>query len=230
MVDFLLIHGGAHGSWCWERVIPHLQASHHTRRVFANDLAADAQAAVDKPKAEITNSDYVEGVIRKIRELGLNDIILVGHSMAGITIPEVCHRLPDRIKRVVYITTSNPLVGQSIVDLMAHPLSPKSRNVGFDEMFCNDLDEESARWLKSHLQDDPPLPVRDRVNYCALPDGIPSTYIVCLKDGALPVEYQREQAANAGADEVVELDAGHSAFLSQPVALAELLLHCAQRE
>lgn len=227
MIDFLLIHGGAHGSWCWEPLIPHLKVSSHTRKTFAADLALNALEVVDKPKSAITNSDYVDGVVHKILELDLNNIVLVGHSMAGITIPEVCHRIPDRIKRVVYVTTSNPLVGQSIVDLMAHPLSPKSRNVGFDEMFCNDLSEESALWLKRQLQDDPPLPVRDKVRYCTLPAGIPSTYIVCLKDQALPVEYQQEQAANAEVDEVVELDAGHSAFLSQPEALAKLLLQAA---
>lgn len=224
MTDYLLIHGGAHGSWCWERVTPYLESSSNTRKVFACDLFTDAQAAVAKPKPEITNSDYVEGVIKKVNELGLSDLVIVGHSMAGITIPEVCHRIPSKVKRVVYITTSNPKVGQSIADLMEHPLSPKSRKVGFDDMFCNDLNEESANWLKSNLQDDPPLPVLDKVKYCELPRGVASTYIICTKDLALPIEYQREQAANAKVDEVVELNAGHSAFASEPKALSELLL------
>jgi pimeloyl-ACP methyl ester carboxylesterase len=227
MTDFLLIHGGAQGSWCWEKVIPRLKESAGTREVFASDLCSDAQAALNKPKPEVTNSDYVEGVLRKIHDMRQQDIVIVGHSMAGITIPEVCHRAEARIKHVVYVTASNPLVGQSIADLMQHPLSPLSRNVDFDEMFCSDLDEDSANWLKSNLQDDPPLPFTDKVEYCALPRGMPSTYILCMKDRALPVQYQREQAANAQVDEVIELDAGHSAFASQPEALSELLLRYA---
>lgn len=227
MVDFLLIHGGAHGSWCWERLIPHLQASPKTRTVFANDLFLDAQAAVNKPKAEITNTDYVEGVVRKIQELDLNNIIVVGHSMAGITVAEVCHRVPERIKHVVYLTTTNPLPGQSILDVMQHPLSPQSRNASVDEMFCNDLDEQTAQWLKSHLQQDPPLPITNQVSYCHLPESISGSYIVCLQDMALPAAFQREQAANAGIDDIVEIDAGHSAFLSQPEALATILLRYA---
>lgn len=113
------------------------------------------------------------------------------------------------------------------MDLMSHPLSPKSRNVSFDAMFCIDLGEASVNWLKRNLQEDPPLPVQDKVKYCALPDGVPSTCIVCKKDQAPPAEYQYEQAANADVDEMIELDAGHSAFASEPQKLSELLLQYA---
>jgi len=225
--DYFLIHGGAHGPWCWEKVAPYLEASSRVGTVVASDLLADAQAAVGKPKQDITNSDYVEGVIQRIADLDLENLLLVGHSMAGITIPEVCHRIPGRIKRVIYLTTSNPPVGQSIADLMRHPLSPLSRNIDFDGMFCNDLDAETAAWLKGNLRDDPPLPFTDKVKYCALPTGIASTYVICTNDLALPVAFQREQAENARADELVEFHSGHSAFASRPKALAELLLQYA---
>lgn len=227
MVDFLLIHGGAHGAWCWQKVIPVLESDKRTRHIFACDLADNAQEATGKVKAEITNTDYVTGVVKKIEELDLRDLIIVGHSMAGLTIPEVCHRVPERIHRVIYLTTSNPGVGQSIADLMEHPLSPLSRGLGFDEMFCNDLDEETANWLKSNLQEDPPQPYSDVVKFCALPDGMPSTYIICTQDQALPVAYQQEQAVRAQVDEVIELESGHSAFASRPEALASLLLRYA---
>jgi hypothetical protein len=41
---------------------------------------------------------------------------------------------------------------------------------------------------------------------------------------ALPPALQREQARNAEVDEIVSLDAGHSAFASRPKELADLLL------
>jgi hypothetical protein len=110
---------------------------------------------------------------------------------------------------------------------MAHPLSPLSRKIGFQDMFCNDLDESTAHWLLSQLQDDPPLPFHDKVRHCVLPDGLPSTYVICTNDQALPVPFQREQALNAHVDEVLEFDAGHSAFASRPQALAQLLLRYA---
>ena len=51
----------------------------------------------------------------------------------------------------------------------------------------------------------------------------PSTYIVCAQDGAIPAQLQRELFAPR-AQAVLELNASHSPFLSQPAALAELLL------
>ena len=57
----------------------------------------------------------------------------------------------------------------------------------------------------------------------ALPADLPVTYVVLTEDRALPPDYHRDQAATAGADEIVEFAAGHSAFASRPADLAGLL-------
>jgi pimeloyl-ACP methyl ester carboxylesterase len=49
-----------------------------------------------------------------------------------------------------------------------------------------------------------------------------STYLVCAEDRGTPVDLQREFASRAGS--VVELDAGHDPFLSQPAAVRDLVL------
>jgi len=51
--------------------------------------------------------------------------------------------------------------------------------------------------------------------------------VVLERDEALPPAFQREQARNAGVDEIVSFDAGHSAFASRPRDLAALLLRYA---
>ncbi|MFF3074880.1 alpha/beta fold hydrolase [Kitasatospora sp. NPDC057904] len=51
---------------------------------------------------------------------------------------------------------------------------------------------------------------------------VPSTYLVCTQDRGTPPQLQREFAHRAG--NVVELDAGHHPFLSQPAAVRDLLL------
>ena len=51
---------------------------------------------------------------------------------------------------------------------------------------------------------------------------VPSTYLVCAQDRGTPADRQREFARRAGS--VVELDAGHHPFLSQPAAVRDLLL------
>jgi pimeloyl-ACP methyl ester carboxylesterase len=205
-------------------VIPFLENSPDVDKIVAVDLIEDAKAVTRKQVQDISIPDYIDAVVYRITTENLRNIVLVGHSMAGITLPAVAHRVPDRVRHVVYLTTSNPPVGQSIADLMKHPLAPVARNLGFDEMFCNDLDRETTEWLLGNLRQDPPLPYTDKVEVSSLPAGISSTYIVCEKDQALPVEYQLEQARNAGVDEIVRLDAGHSAFASKPEELACLLL------
>jgi pimeloyl-ACP methyl ester carboxylesterase len=51
---------------------------------------------------------------------------------------------------------------------------------------------------------------------------VPSTYLVCAEDQGTPAELQREFARRAGV--VVELDAGHHPFLSQPAAVRDLII------
>jgi pimeloyl-ACP methyl ester carboxylesterase len=51
---------------------------------------------------------------------------------------------------------------------------------------------------------------------------IASTYLVCAEDQGTPADRQREFAGRAGS--VVELDAGHHPFLSQPAAVRDLVL------
>ncbi|WP_316745742.1 alpha/beta hydrolase [Streptomyces sp. MK7] len=51
---------------------------------------------------------------------------------------------------------------------------------------------------------------------------VPSTYLFCAQDHGTPPRLQREFARRAGS--VVELDAGHHPFLSQPAAVQDLLL------
>ncbi|MEN8161650.1 MAG: alpha/beta hydrolase, partial [Myxococcota bacterium] len=177
-----------------------------------------------KPLPEITIADYVDDVAREIESRDLRQVLLVGHSLAGITLPEVARRLPERIRRLVYLSTSNPPAAQSVNDLMKHPLSPLSRGVDARTMFCNDLDEETAAWLLGQLGPEPPGPLSEPVRVASGPADVPSTYILLERDEALPPAFQREQAEQAGADEIVSFDAGHSAFASRPRELAQLLL------
>lgn len=224
MSSFVLVHGGAHGAWCWERLVPHLERDDRVEQVVAVDLSGHGRRLDAKPLEAIRRADYVDDVVREVEERYLRDVVLVGHSLAGITIPESAVRLGDRMRRLVYLSTSNPPAGQSVDDLMKHPLSPVARGVDANEMFCNDCDETTTAWLLSNLGPEPPGPMSEAMPEIALPEGLVSSYVLLEQDGALPPEFQREQARNARADEIISFDAGHSAFASRPAALAELLL------
>lgn len=227
MTSFVLVHGGAHGAWCWQRLVPFLAASPRVETVVAVDLPGHGARSHVKPLEEITLADYVEDVVHEIETRDLREVVLVGHSLAGITLPPAAARVASRLRRIVYLSTSNPAPGQSIMDLMEHPLSPLARGLDFHAMFCNDLDEATAAWLHANLESEPPGPMLERVAVATAPAGVGSSYVLLERDQALPPDYQREQARNAGVDEVVPFDAGHSAFASRPAELAALLLRYA---
>lgn len=195
--------------------------------MLAVDLAGHGDRRDVKPLEAITVSDYVDDVVREIESRDLREVVLVGHSLAGITIPRAAASVAERIRRLVYLSATSPAVGQSVGDVMKHPLSPLSRHIDLRSMFCNDLDDEAAEWLLSSLGPEPPCPMSEPAAEVTLPRAIESTYILLERDEALPPALQREQARNARVDEVVPFDAGHSAFVSRPQGLAELLLRYA---
>jgi pimeloyl-ACP methyl ester carboxylesterase len=224
MPSFVLVHGAAHGAWCWERVVPHLEASPRVEAVVAVDLTGHGARLDAKPQAAITRADYVADVVREVELRDLRDVVLVGHSLAGISVPEAAARLAPRMRRLILLSTAHPEPGRSVEQLMAHPLSPLSRGVDFERMFCNDLDADATAWLLGHLGPEPAGPMREAVPAVSLPQGLPSSYVLLERDEALPPALQRELARTAGAGEVLPFDAGHSAFASRPRELAELLL------
>ena len=102
---------------------------------------------------------------------------------------------------------------------------------GLDEettrfMFCNDMDNGQAEvfldklgpdqwptacysqseWRHDHLRD------------------IPVSYVLCLTDAILPLEWQEHFARNVHARSTPRIDAGHQVMNTRPQALAEVLL------
>ncbi len=228
MANFVLVHGAAHGAWCWERVVPHLLASPAVDAVVTVDLVGHGTRLDAKPLDAIRLDDYADDVVREVETRDLQDVVLVGHSMAGVTLPLVVPRIERRLRRLIYLSTTNPPVGQSINDLMSDPLSPVSRELDFETMFCNDLDDETTSWLLDQLGPEPPGAMVEAARVSPASPGIASTYVLLEQDEALPPAFQRQQIQNAQPDEVVLFDAGHSAFASRPKDLADLFLRVAR--
>ena len=227
-VNFVLVHGAAHGAWCWERLVPFLLAGPAVDSVVAVDLVGHGARLDAKPLDSICLDDYADDVVREVESRDFHDVVLVGHSMAGVTLPLVVPRIQSRLRRVIFLSTTNPPVGQSITDLMTDPLSPVSRELDFEKMFCNDLDDETTSWLLNHLGPEPPGAMTEAARVSPVLADIATTYVLLEQDEALPPAFQRRQIENAQPDEVVSFDAGHSAFASRPEDLADLFLGLAR--
>src|SRR5262245_59722107 len=111
VVPFVLVHGGGFAGSCWDDVVPLLPPP-----VIACDLPGRGTRARDL--AELHVACLGDAVVRDIEANDLRDVVLVGHSMGGITLPSVMARVTDRLRHVVFVSCTVPDEGQRIVDTL----------------------------------------------------------------------------------------------------------------
>jgi pimeloyl-ACP methyl ester carboxylesterase len=97
---FVLVHGAFHGAWCWDLVRPDLEAAGHA--VIAIDLPCDDPSAGNVRYAEVVSEDIGSA----------GDVILVGHSLGGLTIPLVA--ASRTVRRLVFLNAFIPIPGSAV--------------------------------------------------------------------------------------------------------------------
>jgi pimeloyl-ACP methyl ester carboxylesterase len=223
---FALVHGAWHGAWCWERLTPELVARGH--RVVAPDLPSDDPAA--------TFITYADVVIDALA--GEDDVVLVGHSLAGNTVPLVAARRP--VSRIVYLCAVIPIPGRSFNEQArierdtfirgyeaGLTVDDQGRSSWVDEdiarhTFFADCDERDARAAFERLRPQATAPYDVPCPIDAFPTT-PRTYVLCQEDRIVNPDWSRRVAKGRLDAELVELPGSHSPFLSRPAALAEIL-------
>ncbi len=242
----LLVHGGAHGAWCWQPMLPYLE-----RRALAVDLppvairGVPASVAPPPEVGTIGLREFADAVLTAANRAGFERFVLVGHSMGGLTIAEVARRAPGRVARLVFVSCLVPPEGGTVVDALPAAVREMTREAmtrardegtfgpGMDEalkrhMFCNDMDEAQTRFVLERCGHECIPPFLETVHRTGIPPALPKTYVRLLRDQALDPATQDEQIANlracpGGEVSVVELDCGHDAMISRPRELAALL-------
>ncbi|MDU0301849.1 alpha/beta fold hydrolase, partial [Streptomyces sp. PAL114] len=113
MSTYLLVHGAWHDGRCWERVAPLLEAAGH--RAFHPSLTGYGDKA-HLLGPEVGLDTHVEDVVRLIKDEDLTDVILVGHSYAGLVISSAANEVPERVAHLVYLDAMVPEHGETAVD------------------------------------------------------------------------------------------------------------------
>lgn len=104
--QYVLVHGGCHGAWCWYKVKPMLERSGH--RVTVVDLTA---SGVNMSKVEEiqTLEDYAKPLLQVLESFGSDDkVILVAHSLGGISAAYAADMFPSKISVAVFVTSFMP--------------------------------------------------------------------------------------------------------------------------
>jgi pimeloyl-ACP methyl ester carboxylesterase len=227
MTTFCLIHGAWHGAWCWERLIPELEAARH--RTIAVELPSDRPGT--------TCSDYAELIARELAAED-DDVVLVGHSLGGLTIPLVAARRP--LRKLVYLAALIPEPGLSMTEQFdrgeealifegGRELDPEGalshwvdREAAISAMYHDASREDAERaWLR--LRPQSRAAQNEVCPLSAMPD-VPAAYLVCVDDRLASTEWGRTRAEARLGAEVLEIDGGHSPFLARPSELAGVLV------
>jgi pimeloyl-ACP methyl ester carboxylesterase len=237
MATYVLVHGGGHGGWCYQRVARLLRSAGH--EVYTPTLTGLGERShLLSPAIDLDL--HITDVVALLHYQDLRDVILVGHSYGGMVITGVADRAADRVGRIVYLDAANPVNGQSLVDV-AGPIIEATRPSGevvdgvelvllpFPEAgrFYGVTDPDDVAWMADRLTGHPwscfEQPLR-LTNEAAL-WAIPQYHIVCTSTLATRDPELMEQARAAG--RLWEVDTGHDLMITEPVAVADALLEIA---
>lgn len=225
MTTFALIHGGAHGGWCWEQLVPELEARGHT--AITPDLPLEDEAA--------GATAWAETVIDALDASGADqDVVIVGHSMGGMCVPVIASMRP--VQRMVFLGAMVPVPGRVYSEYLAeHPeaitfdveLDGPPGRVGLSwkaarQGFYHDCDEAIARKAFERLRPTSLTVFSERCPIDRWPD-VPSTYILMTEDRAVGQDWSRRVARERIHADLIELGGSHSPFYSRPAQLADIL-------
>ncbi|MFG3051781.1 alpha/beta fold hydrolase [Kitasatospora sp. NPDC048239] len=230
MTEFVLVAGAWLGSWAWDEVVPELRAAGHGAHALTLSGLAERQG---QPAGQQT---HVQDIVDEIARLDLRDVVLVGHSYAGIPVGQAAERIGDRLRRIVFVDSNVPADGESFVSAWPEGRSMVEGSIAANGGFWAPL--TAADFAGQGLTDEQ----IDRITAGSTPHPgatltepsvlrrplgeLPATYLKCVLDGPEPMEAVAELLKSEHW-ELAELGTGHWPMFSEPRELARILLRSA---
>lgn len=234
MTTFVLVHGGLHGAWCWDRVLdPLLAAGHDAVRV---DLHAHHGKGA-RPSIE----DYVDAIEDAV-DASAAPPVIVAHSLGGVAASQFAERRPEAVSRFVLVNALVLEDGEAALPKLqtvgedceltrpgALAFSPDGTAVAANpaaaaDAFYNRCTPADAAWATAQLRPEYLAPLIEPLRIT--PGGFGSVdkvYLGSRADRVLPWAFQRQWSEACGAEMVVH-NGDHSPFLSVPNEFVRTLM------
>jgi pimeloyl-ACP methyl ester carboxylesterase len=218
---FVIVHGAWGGSWAFRRVAALLNEKGYA--VYRPSLTGLGER-VHLASTDVGLSTHINDVVNMLLFEDLHDVILVGHSYGGMVITGVADRVPDRIRRLIYIDAFVPQDGDSVMSLQG------SRAGWIKQMTQGQY--IVPPWVKPDQPPpkDVPQPLKTFTEPIVLKNKsarqIPATYILTVEKGldARDDDFaSQSERAKARGWAVYQLQADHNPQWSAPEALVEML-------
>jgi pimeloyl-ACP methyl ester carboxylesterase len=234
MAVFVLVHGGGHGGWCYQKVARLLRQAGH--EVYTPTLTGVGE------RAHLLNPDidletHIADVVGVLTYEDLHDVILVGHSYGGMVITGVADRASDRIKELVYLDAAHPVDGESLAAVAPQQMEPAHAMAqivnGVEVVLCpfpgmaaffGITDPADAAWTESKLT---PHPWKCFSQPLHLINGeaskrLPRTNINC--SSVLRSSPDAARSRQLQGHRNFEIDTGHDLMITEPQAVTDFLL------
>jgi pimeloyl-ACP methyl ester carboxylesterase len=114
MLNFVLVHGSCQGGWCWKKVAPILCKDGYFVHTPTLTGLGERSHLVNR---DIGLHTHILDIIQVIEYEDLDEVILVGHSYGGLVIGGVAEKIPQRIRRLVYLDAYVPQDNKNAFDL-----------------------------------------------------------------------------------------------------------------
>jgi pimeloyl-ACP methyl ester carboxylesterase len=216
--NVVLVHGGFVDGSGWQGVYSRLTRDGYNVSVVQNPtLSLDGDVAAT----------------RQVIDKQPGPVVLVGHSYGGAVITEAGRH--DKVAALGYISAFMPDAGESVNTLIAGfpqdgpqpPILPPDDGFlfldreKFHDSFAGDVPAEDAAFMA-----DAQVPWGVNALGGTITDPAwrtkPAWYLITTQDKMIPPSAQRTMSQRAGAT-VTEVGASHSAYVSQPNVVADLI-------
>jgi pimeloyl-ACP methyl ester carboxylesterase len=220
MTMFVLVHGAWHGSWAWDRVVPLLHAA--GMRTLAPDLSpAGDQGLHDHAQAVVAALDTARGD---------DDVVLVGHSYAGLVVREAADARPDAVDHIVLVDGWAGPDGSSMFSLAPEAFGAWARTAAATTGDGHQIpapppaafgiaDPDAADDLAGRLLPQPLRSFTESTRLRGAVDRIAGTAICCM-----PQTYPFERFGKAVGYRTLALEGPHNVMMTHPDELVRVVL------
>ena len=246
MPALVLVHGGGFAADCWEPTVDAIRRADPELKVLTVDLPGRRGKPGDLVTACI--DEWVDSVVADIKSAEFDDnLVIVGHSLAGLTVPAIVAKLgSSRVREMILATAQVPANGSALVDTFPGALSwfarrtakrnvQKGRSVGLPTalarfVLCNGMTPAQRRFTLARSCQESPSVMIEKVDRSGMPDDVPRTWILTQRDrSAVSMKIQHECiAALGGVQTLIEVDTCHMLMVSEPERLANILVERCQ--
>jgi pimeloyl-ACP methyl ester carboxylesterase len=238
VATFVLVHGAWHGGWCWQKVVPLLEAAGH--EVYAPTLTGLAERAAEL-SPDVGLDTHIQDIVGLLVDKDLHGVILVGHSYGAMVITGVVDAVPDRVAHLVYLDTFVPRDGDSmagISPIVIWLLRRQTQGDGWRIASHGDYGvttEPDRSWVLSSVTPQPLKTLEQplHLQHPAIVSTKPRTHIECTGKSVVSLLLQRlaqlllaprALPPREAGWRLRQLPTGHDAMITMPRELTDLLL------